>query len=361
MSPPELLHVALRALPDVTLAIDPTSLRIIDVNRVGDALGYPRAELLALGLDALLQCPRDDLARFVRAADGRAIELPARQRDGGLGRVSARAATSAGAATAPCVLLVLREVPEHARALEQIDRLRGVLSGALESLDQLAEEGARIAVPAAAPQVESLPLERLPELSIEHYASLGVETERSRGRGQEINARYGILSDSARARLDGQWRERMDRDAPLREQWEALTTHYRAWFRAQEEAQTEVPIRSQVASPAAPPAASARVFEAMDARGTVAATDLERLPGEALPFKPAEVPDLSIEQYAMLTAELEAYPVRRAEILGMSGIFTESTWQACEAHWAIRLVADPASRQRWVKLVADFRGKLSAR
>jgi hypothetical protein len=264
VSPSELLHPALQALPDVTLAIDPPSLRIVDVNRAVSALGYPRAELLTLGLDALLECPRDDLARFVRAADGRAIELPARWRDGARGRVSARAATSAGAAAWPCVLLVLREVPEHARALEQIERLRGVLTGVLDSLEQLSDEGARIAVP-----------------------------------------------------------------APL---------------------------------PAARPSAPTGAFRpVLDARGTVAATDLQAKPGAALPFKPAEVPDLSIEQYAMLTVELETYPARRAEILGMSGIFTDSTWLACEAHWAALLVVDPGLRQRWLKLGADFRNKLSAR
>lgn len=362
VSPPELLHSALRALPDITLAIDPLSLSIVDVNRAVSALGYSRAELLALGLDALLECPRDDLARFVRAADGRAVELLARRRDGALGRVSARAATSAGAATLPCVLLVLREMPEHARALEQIERLRGVLTGVLNSLEQLSEEGACIAVPAPAPEPPSDPVERLPDFSLEQYAALGVETDLNAGRSQEINARYGLPSDAARARLDAHWRDRLERDPPLRGHWEALTVHYRTWFKAQA-AHNEAPASAPAPPvPAAPRSAPTGAFRALlDARGTVAATDLQGKPGDALPFKPAEVPDLSIEQYAMLTVELEAYPARRAEILGMSGIFTDATWLACEAHWAALLVADPGLRQRWLKLGADFRTKLSVR
>ncbi len=360
VSPPELLHSALRALPDVTLAIDPLSLRIVDVNRAVSALGYSRAELLALGLDALLECPRDDLARFVRAADGRAIELLARRRDGTVDRISARAATSAGAATLSCVLLVLREMPEHARALEQIERLRGVLTGVLNSLEQLSDEGARIAVPAPAPEPPPDPVERLPDLSLEQYAALGVETELRAGHSQEINTRYGIPSEASRARLDGQWRERLERDPPLRGHWEALTAQYRTWFKAQA-ILTAAPAPAPPV-PAAPRSAPTGAFRALhDARGTVAATDLQGKPGDALPFKPAEVPDLSIEQYAMLTVELEAYPARRAEILGMSGIFTDATWLACEAHWAALLVADPGLRQRWLKLGADFRTKLSVR
>jgi hypothetical protein len=83
-----------------------------------------------------------------------------------------------------------------------------------------------------------------------------------------------------------------------------------------------------------------------------------RFGAEALPFKPADAPDLTVEQYAALGVELEAYPERKNEILGMYGIFSDAVWQATESHWAARLVADVPLRQRWMKLGADLKTKL---
>jgi hypothetical protein len=97
-----------------------------------------------------------------------------------------------------------------------------------------------------------------------------------------------------------------------------------------------------------------------DVRATIAVSD-PRAAAEALPFKSAGVFDLSIEQYAALAIELEAYPQHQAQILGMYGIQSEAAWRACESLWAGRLVADPSLRQRWIRISADLRNKLVKR
>ncbi len=56
---------------------------------------------------------------------------------------------------------------------------------------------------------------------------------------------------------------------------------------------------------------------------------------------------------------MEAYPDRRAEVLGRYGIHSEAAWHACEGHWAARLVGDMALRQRWMTVGAELRQKLA--
>ena len=94
-----------------------------------------------------------------------------------------------------------------------------------------------------------------------------------------------------------------------------------------------------------------------DVRATMAVGDI-RFGAGALPFKPAGMPELTVEQYAALMVELEAYPEKRGEVLAMYGIHTDAAWTACDEHWTARLVGDPALRQRWIKLSADLKKKL---
>jgi hypothetical protein len=84
--------------------------------------------------------------------------------------------------------------------------------------------------------------------------------------------------------------------------------------------------------------------------------------GSALPFPgtdrskaaiPARVeapgssfPQLSVEQYASLYVELAALPGRSTEVLDRYRI-TEEQRRQLDAHWAARMVADPALRQAW--------------
>jgi len=83
--------------------------------------------------------------------------------------------------------------------------------------------------------------------------------------------------------------------------------------------------------------------------------------GHALPFKAPTAPDLTVEQFAALGVELEAYPERRNDVLAMYGIMSEASFRACDGAWATRFAADPALRQKWMKLSADLRTKLVRR
>jgi hypothetical protein len=409
----ELLHAALYALPDVTFAVEPRGLRIVDVNRPREAFGHAREELAAMSLDALLDTPREELARFVMAADGRPMEVGVRLKNRAIVHASAGASISAAAASLPCVLVVLREAPEHAHVLEEVDRIRGVLSSVQEGLERLTEHRHAAAPPSSAgePPVEA-PAVWLPELSLAQYVSLCVETERSPGRAHEVDARYGLSSEAARVELHRQWNEKLAGDAALKTEWSALYAQYRGWFQAQERArgesgvipapvaaaptqpeppqppaQPEAPRTARATAPSAGVQAATLPFTASvtptrptgapatppparppgpppappppaeNVRTTMAVGDM-RFESDALPFKPPDVPDLTVEQYAALGVELEAYPERKTEILGMYGIYADATWRACESHWAGQLIADAALRQRWMKLSTDLKTKL---
>jgi hypothetical protein len=282
----ELLHRALYALPDVTLAVERSSLRIVDVNRTGEAMGYAKPELTALDLAAFLDSPREELVQLVAAADGRLLESRARRKDRTCVRVSVRAAVSAAAAAQPCVLVVLRELPDE-------------------------------------------------RLTLEQYACLQAESEHAAEPMETINSRYG-LSQPARVELDQLWRARIEHDPALWQEYSAALERYRKWFGV---------------------AGSAPRAESPAAEQTVTTPQLQAQ-AAVLPFKPAGVPDLTVEQYAALTVEIDANPVARREILSLHGIGSEVLWRKCEAHWTALLQADPSLRKRWMRLVTDFRAKL---
>jgi hypothetical protein len=315
----ELLHRALYALPDVTLAVDGRSLRIVDVNRAGDAFGYSRAELTALALDALLDSPRAEIASCVAAADRILLATRVRRKDGTSAAATVRASTSAAAAVMPCVLVVVREAALQVAEPGVIEDACVALRSALASLERL--------VPAAP---------TAPELSLAEYASLQVEREMGRDPLDKIDGRYG-LTPPLRAELDRAWRAKLDREPALRQELARLVAQYREWFQS----------NRREGGPRKPPP-----------DGTVSAVDMDFSAAGALPFRPPEVPDLSVEQYAALTVEMDASPHAHGQVLELYGITSEATWRACEAHWTEMLNADPMLRKRWMRLVADLRGKL---
>ncbi len=419
----ELLHPALHALPDVTLAVDPQSLRVLDVNRAREAFGHGRAGLGAMGLDALVALPRDELLRFVQAADAQPLDVGVRHGSGAVIHATASASHSAGAAAAPCVLVVIRESPEYARAIEEVDRIRGVLSGALEALERVSQHrraaaAAPVLADDEAPTGATVP--RLPELTLAQYVSLCVESDLSPGRVHEINERYGLLNEQARALLDRAFRDKLAADPALEAERTALHAKYLFWFTTQGRARHDGgavaahdlhapppppenptnavrvgafspamplphsgPFPRPAASPGAgghrplpplaplpppvppphPPAApqptttQPPITQPAEARGTLLAAD-GRGGAPVLPFKPAAVPELNVDQYATLGVELEVYADRRVEVLARYGIHSEAAWNACEEYWAAHLVGDMAIRQRWMKVASELRKKL---
>ena len=321
----EVLHRALYALPDVTLAVEGRSLRIIDVNRAGETFGYARAELLALSLDALLDSPRAELLRCIAASDRSVIASRVRCKDGSAASVSLRASTSAAAASTPCVVVVVRELPDQAHP--EIEEACRALRAALASLERL--------VPEAEPADE--PTRETPELSLEQYACLEVETELAWDPIDKINSRYG-LTEVLRTAVDQHWRNKLANDPALQREHGRLMDQYFAWFQANRRVSSDSPH-------VGPDETKSRV-------------DMLLMSAEVMPFRPPEVPDLTVEQYAALTVEMDANPTNHAQVLELYGISSEAVWHACEAHWEALLQADPSLRKRWMRLVSDLRGKL---
>jgi PAS domain S-box-containing protein len=319
----EVLHRALYALPDVALAVEGRSLRIIDINRAGETFGYSRTELLALGLDALLDSPRDELAQCIAASDRSVIASRVKCKDGNTVRVSLRASTSAAAASTPCVVVVVRDLP---LAPTEIEDARRALRTALASLE----------VPEPEPADE--PTRETPQLSLEQHACLEVETELGWDPIERINSRYG-LTEPLRAVVDQHWRERLASDPELEREHGRLMDQYFAWFQANRRTSSHKP--------------SDAIHE------TKSKIDMFLMSAEVIPFRPPEVPDFTVEQYAGLTVEMAANPKNHAQVLELYGIASEAVWHACEAHWEALLKADPNLRKRWMRLVSDLRGKLA--
>jgi hypothetical protein len=343
MSGAERLHPALYALPDVTLAVDPGGLRIADVNRADEALGYTREALCAFGLDVLLDAPRDVLAQFVLEADCRTLHVGVRTRSGAVSRVTARASNSASASITPCVLVTIREADHPTVPVEELNRIREGLAGALDGLDRLAGRG-RVTLASAPPLPAQDAQERLPELSLQQYAALCVEADLNPARAQETDRRYGVASPAARAELHRAWADRLGADAGLKAQWAALAAQYRDWFQAQERARER----------AAP---GPRGAEPISTRPSTVIASGQRPDGDGLPFK-VSVPDLTVEQFAGLVIELEAYPGRRTEILELYAIPSDASWRAVDALWKDRFISDPVLRQRWMKILGELRTRL---
>jgi len=85
--------------------------------------------------------------------------------------------------------------------------------------------------------------------------------------------------------------------------------------------------------------------------------------GAPLPFihaeddersRDARVPDLGLEQYASLCAELTTAPEGRSRILSTYGIDGDAGHRLLLRHWRRRLDAHPEERARWAELYQSF-------
>ncbi|MEJ7728298.1 MAG: hypothetical protein WKG00_03705 [Polyangiaceae bacterium] len=132
-----------------------------------------------------------------------------------------------------------------------------------------------------------------------------------------------------------------------------------------------LPFRAGASSP--PPASTAAPAGKAPRVGATTAPS-ETAPRPVLPFRgagpapaaaagaafppggPSRAPSLSLEQYAWLYVLRKAEPGRAAETLASMGLGSDAAWSACSAAWDERLTSDPSARQRWLELVAHYRG-----
>ena len=93
--------------------------------------------------------------------------------------------------------------------------------------------------------------------------------------------------------------------------------------------------------------------------GTQAAPTLEssRLP----PARPAEAPELTLGQYASLTAEIAASAEHAAETRAKYGVPTEKAYRGLNALWEQRFAENGALQERWLRLVGEYRAWLQQR
>jgi hypothetical protein len=84
-------------------------------------------------------------------------------------------------------------------------------------------------------------------------------------------------------------------------------------------------------------------------------------PARAAPAPPTGAPDfreLTLEQYASLTAEIATTPERAAPTCARYGVPTEQAYRALHALWERRFAEDATLQERWVRLVGEYRAWL---
>jgi hypothetical protein len=72
-------------------------------------------------------------------------------------------------------------------------------------------------------------------------------------------------------------------------------------------------------------------------------------------------PQLSLEMYASLRAELSLWPERSAEILPWYHVMNTAAWRALDEHWLIELRTNPEARAKFDKVAAEYMGWLRRR
>jgi hypothetical protein len=72
-----------------------------------------------------------------------------------------------------------------------------------------------------------------PRMPIETYASFCAELAVFPDKAAEVEKKYKIRSDAARAALDQDWQVRFDAHPETRTQWQGLVAHYREWLQRQ--------------------------------------------------------------------------------------------------------------------------------
>jgi len=95
---------------------------------------------------------------------------------------------------------------------------------------------------------------------------------------------------------------------------------------------------------------------------TVPANMMSPIP-EALPFAhgapaappPPKVPQMTLQAYASLCAELSVTPEKSVEVLRRYGVHDEHARRALDEEWRARLAAHPPSNQEWQKLYTTYR------
>jgi hypothetical protein len=113
-----------------------------------------------------------------------------------------------------------------------------------------------------------------------------------------------------------------------------------------------------------------QVPQSLDALGTTSPISADVARGSlGVPFvkRPAEptaggppaqsiaVPQMQLETYASLGAELSVYPEKAAQILPRYGVADERVRAALEHEWRARFAAHPETLREWHKLFSEFR------
>lgn len=112
-------------------------------------------------------------------------------------------------------------------------------------------------------------------------------------------------------------------------------------------------------APQTPDALGTTIALSSDAPQSPHVVPFIKQPGEPAaggpPAQSVAVPQMQLQTYASLGAELAVYPEKAAEILPKYGVASEPIKAALDREWRARFAADPETLREWHKLFSEFR------
>ncbi len=198
--------------------------------------------------------------------------------------------------------------------------------------------------------------------TIERYATLSAELELG-GDPNEVLQRNGIDRDQ-KAKVDAHYQQRFTVDPVASLNFMRLVAQETARIKAKPG--SGPPPRAPSEPEIAPPAAAKK-----PSFGKTAFLSADALPKAALPFQPkpaapvaeARPPELTLQQYASLCAELAAAatPAASTAILAKYRVGEPGARLALDAAWAAEFAKVPATRAEFERLTAEYRAWLLRR
>jgi hypothetical protein len=234
-------------------------------------------------------------------------------------------------------------------------------------------------------------------LTLKQYAALSAEIEISIERTPEILSAHGLTTESKSA-LDARWQTKFSQDGMAALEYLRLLGQEKARLKSSGAVAPAVPPPAAVAplkpqkpglggtsmaldigaavAAALPFAGSAPGAKAATTQQTASSPAMKPKPvGSGTGFVPADIvkkaavpfgaapppavaaprpPELTVQQYASLCAELAVYPARADAIRLKYRVADAQTMAALEGVWRERFAKDPATRADWQKQAEQF-------
>jgi hypothetical protein len=229
-------------------------------------------------------------------------------------------------------------------------------------------------------------------LSLSEYASLSMGLELLPHRRDDVFNYFGLKTEAARENEVQAWTQTFEKNPREKREWDALRGHSRHfWIRFDKQSASSPPATSEaeistsfgaplpsvfvatapapeppppppVSSPSPPARATSSstpttgaanptaVYDPIGGGGTQVYHAIVEAPPGPVASRGAELPRLSLETYANVSAEAHFAPQRAEEIFARHGLTNPAVRQAVHEAWQQRLQSNPGDQWEWQRL-----------